>query len=71
MSIERFFGFYPVLFLIHCHDGVFFTQLLEELAQWEPGDSKSLAGYFCSSSLQLGQYFVVSYIISFSLGYCF
>jgi hypothetical protein len=42
MSIERFFGFYPVLFLIHWHDGVFFTQLLEELAQWGPGDSKPL-----------------------------
>lgn len=25
MSVERSFGFYPVLFLIHFHDGVFYA----------------------------------------------
>jgi hypothetical protein len=32
MSIERFFGFYPVLLLIHSHDGGG-TQLLEKLGR--------------------------------------
>jgi hypothetical protein len=39
MSIERSFDFYPVLLFIHCRRDIF-TQLLEELAQWEPSIRK-------------------------------